>query len=257
MMSISTSCIFLRVRHQRTRILPPSRKSQAAALRGDLFGSFFDCLYWCFQAPVGYRYERVSDHGNLLVRDEPYASVIQEALEGFASGRFQSQAEVQRFLERDPVYPEDLPDGKIRMQRVTDLLTRVLYAGYTEVEKWDMPLRKGHHEAIISFKTFEKIQQRRSEGAKAPARKDINEDFPLSARRLDWKRPSQNRASRSIPSKSCSNYRCRFSQVLGKYGTLAIIPLRESSSDWLLQSESHTPAKTDFERQKRPYHSRP
>lgn len=135
--------------------------------------------YWCFQAPIGYRYERVAGHGNLLVRDEPFASIVQEALEGYAGGRFQSQAEVLRFLESDPVYPKDLPGGKIRMQRVTDLLTRPLYAGYIEVEKWGMPLRKGHHEGLISFETFEKIQQRRAEGAKAPARKDINEDFPL------------------------------------------------------------------------------
>jgi site-specific DNA recombinase len=77
-----------------------------------------------------------------------YASIVQEALEGYAAGRFQSQAEVLRFLESDPVYPKDLPGGKIRMQRVTDLLTRPLYAGYIEVEKWGMPLRKGHHEGL-------------------------------------------------------------------------------------------------------------
>jgi len=45
--------------------------------------------YWVFQAPVGYRYERTSGHGKMLVRDEPLASIIQEALEGYASGRFQ------------------------------------------------------------------------------------------------------------------------------------------------------------------------
>jgi site-specific DNA recombinase len=74
--------------------------------------------YWCFQAPVGYRYERVSGHGNLLVRDEPNASTIQEALEVFPCGRFQSQVEVKRFLESDPSYPKDLPDGTIRNQRI-------------------------------------------------------------------------------------------------------------------------------------------
>lgn len=63
--------------------------------------------FWVFQAPVGYRYERKSGHGNVLVRDEPIASAIQEALEGYASGRFDSQAEVKRFLERCPEYPRD------------------------------------------------------------------------------------------------------------------------------------------------------
>ena len=55
--------------------------------------------YWVFHAPIGYRYERVAEHGKLLVRDEPYASIIAEALEGYASGRFATLTEVRRFLE--------------------------------------------------------------------------------------------------------------------------------------------------------------
>ncbi|MDD9911199.1 MAG: recombinase family protein [Ahrensia sp.] len=135
--------------------------------------------YWCFQAPIGYRYQRTAGHGNLLVRDEPHASILQEALEGFAAGRFQTQSEMRRFLENHPDYPSDLPNGEIRNQRITDLLTRPIYAGYVEAPKWNVSLRKGHHEGLISFETFEKIQERLKAGAYAPARKDINEDFPL------------------------------------------------------------------------------
>ncbi len=135
--------------------------------------------YWCFQAPIGYRYERVSEHGNLLVREEPNATIIQEALEGFATGRFETQVEVRRFLESQPAFPKDLPGGKIRNQRVFDIVRRPVYVGYIEAENWNIALRKGHHEGLISYETFEKIQDRLLEGAKAPARKDINEDFPL------------------------------------------------------------------------------
>lgn len=56
--------------------------------------------YWVFQAPIGYRYERVSGHGKMLVRDEPLASILKEALEGYACARFETQVEVKRFLER-------------------------------------------------------------------------------------------------------------------------------------------------------------
>jgi hypothetical protein len=42
--------------------------------------------YYVFAAPVGYRYEKVEGHGRMLVRDEPLASIITEALEGYASG---------------------------------------------------------------------------------------------------------------------------------------------------------------------------
>ena len=135
--------------------------------------------YWCFQAPVGYKYERVNGHGNLLVRNEPYASILQEALEGFAIGRFETQVEVKRFLEGQPDFPKDLPNGEIRNQRIFDIVRRPIYAGYIEAPKWNIALRKGHHEGLISYETFEKIQHRLEEGAYTPARKDINEDFPL------------------------------------------------------------------------------
>ena len=135
--------------------------------------------YWVFRAPIGYRYEKTGGHGKLLVRDEPHASILQEALEGFASGRFASQAEVKRFLESRPEYPKELPNGEIRAQRVTDLLTRSVYTGYVEAPNWDVSLRKGHHEGLISFESFQRIQERMSKPSKAPARKDINADFPL------------------------------------------------------------------------------
>lgn len=63
--------------------------------------------YYVFAVPVGYRYEKVGAHGRLLVRDEPLASIVQEALEGYASGRFQLQAEVKRFLEAQPAFPKN------------------------------------------------------------------------------------------------------------------------------------------------------
>ena len=135
--------------------------------------------YWCFQAPIGYRYQRTAGHGNLLVRDEPYASILAEALEGYASGQFDTQVEVKRFLESQADFPKDLNGTEIRNQRITDMLTRPVYAGYIQAPNWNVSLRKGHHEGLVSYETYLKVQQRLREGAKAPARKDINEDFPL------------------------------------------------------------------------------
>ncbi|WP_316861060.1 hypothetical protein [uncultured Cohaesibacter sp.] len=82
-------------------------------------------------------------HRKLLVRDEPIASILQEALEGFACGRFQTQVEVKRFLESQPDYPKDLPDGTIRNQRIYEILTQPLYAGYVQSEGLEVSLRKG------------------------------------------------------------------------------------------------------------------
>ena len=175
--------------------------------------------YYVFQAPYGYKYQRVAGHGNLLVRNEPIASYLQEALEGFASGRFETQAEVKRFLESCPDFPKDTKTGLIHAQRITNLLKRVVYAGYIEVPDWDVSLRKGQHEGLVSLETFQKIQDRLAAGAYAPPRKDINADFPLRGFVLcnDCHHPltaawSKSKTGKKHPyylchSKGCTSYR--------------------------------------------------
>lgn len=134
--------------------------------------------YNVFNAPIGYRYDKVGKHGKLLVPDQPCASVITEALESFASGHFETQGEVKRFFENSLHFPKN-KRGEVHLQRVKDILTHVLYAGYLDKPEWGIHLVKGHHEPLISFETFQKIQQRLNGQAKAPVREDINEDFPL------------------------------------------------------------------------------
>ena len=134
--------------------------------------------YWPFHAPVGFRHQASRGRGKILVPDEPLASIVREGLEGYASGRFQSQAEVQRFFEGHPASPKD-GKGKVRSQLVTDILTRVTYAGYVEAPSWGISRREGQHEGLITLTTFHKIQERRAGVAKTPKRKDISEDFLL------------------------------------------------------------------------------
>ena len=134
--------------------------------------------YWAFNAPIGYRYVTSPGHGKVLVRDEPIASIIQEALEGYASGRFEMQTEVGRFLQEQPEYPKD-KYGMVRRQRVKELLTRCIYAGLIESPTWNVKRRVAQHEGLISIETFEKIQDKLKGKAKAPVRVDYNTDFPL------------------------------------------------------------------------------
>ncbi len=134
--------------------------------------------YWVFFHPIGYRYERVSGHGKMLVRDEPLASIITEVLEGYARGRFETQAEVKRFLDSHEAFPKG-SNGEVHYQRVNNILTQVLYSGYINYAPWNFTLHPGKHEPLISYETFQTIQENLTETAKAPARKDLNEDFPL------------------------------------------------------------------------------
>jgi hypothetical protein len=72
--------------------------------------------YYVFSQPVGYKYWKDPVEGQVLVRDEPMASILQEALEGYASGRFQIPVEVVRFLESQPCF-QNKKEGVRRLLR--------------------------------------------------------------------------------------------------------------------------------------------
>ena len=134
--------------------------------------------YWTFHAPVGYKYEKVSGHGKMLVPDKPKASIIKQGLEGYASGRFQTLTELKRFFETTNVFSKNRQD-EIHPTRIQEMIERIIYAGYISYEPWGLNMIEGKHEAFISLETWEAVQKRRSSLAKAPARKDLSADFPL------------------------------------------------------------------------------
>lgn len=134
--------------------------------------------YWTFSYPPGYLYEHRPGYGKVLVRNEPLASIIAEGLEGYASGRFQTQAEVKRFFERFPEFPKTR-FGTVTNENVNRILTRIIYAGYLERPEWGVPLRKAQHEPLVSLETYERVQERLTGKAKVPARADVSEAFPL------------------------------------------------------------------------------
>lgn len=112
------------------------------------------------------------------MRDERIASILAEALEGFASGRFGSQVEIKRFLESKPDFPRSGKTNYVHPSTVKDILQRPVYAGYVEAPDWGQVCAR----AITnpdSFNTFERVQAVLSGKVYVPARKDIGEDFPL------------------------------------------------------------------------------
>ena len=134
--------------------------------------------YWPFPAVIGYKHERISGHGKVMAPDEPLASIIREALMGYASGRFQTQAEVARFLENQQEFPKNR-FGKVTIEAANRILNRVLYAGHVKADCWNIPLRKGKHEGLITLEIYQRIQSRLQSTVKIAARPDINKDFPL------------------------------------------------------------------------------
>ena len=134
--------------------------------------------YWSFRAPIGYTFKRVQGHGNMLVRDEPVASLIQEVFEGYEAGRFEGPAEIMRYLDANPSWPHSRREN-LTVERVLEILKRVHYAGYLNYPEWDIHMRPAKHEPIVSLATFSAVQDRLNGKAKCPARKDIALDFVL------------------------------------------------------------------------------
>ncbi len=209
------------------------RRKGAETSRNRKWGRIMDG-YWPYQPAVGYKFVMSKAHGNLLVRNEPIASILQEALEGFATGRFASQAEMKRFLESHPEFPYRSPDGTIRHQRIVELLKKPIYAGYVQCKSLKVSLREGKHEPLISWSVYEKNQKRICSKAMAPARKDIHLDFPLRGfvlcggcekpLRASW---SKSRSGKLHPyylcqTKSCDHYGKSIKQthIEGEFDTL-------------------------------------
>ena len=133
---------------------------------------------WCFKQPAGYVYQARKQGGKVLVRDEPVASIIEQVFIDFASGKFESVIEVVRYLKAQPAWPRSR-NGDVGYQRVYDMLTRRFYAGYIDFPKWGISFVKGQHEPLVSMQTWKAAQEQLAGGSKVPARKDINDDFPL------------------------------------------------------------------------------
>ncbi len=200
--------------------------------------------YWPFHAPPGYQFKKVEGRGNILFRDEPLASIIQEALEGFASGRFETQGEVKRFLESRPEFlagriRKKKMLGELRYEDVYRLLTRPIYAGHIEVPEWGITLRKAEHRGLITLEQYERIQERMREDARAPARKDINADFILrgAVACADCGRPLTACWSKSKTGKKHPYYLC-FSHGCESYRKSIPRDRIEADFDALLQRMS-------------------
>lgn len=137
--------------------------------------------YWILNAPTGYVMER--RNGRVCwVRLEPTATFLQEALEGFANGRFPTQTAVKQYLERCIILSINKKPITITLNFVKRMLTNEKYTGWFAYKKWDIPYQQWQIEPIISIETFQAIQDR-LHGRKANTRSRkynvADEDFPL------------------------------------------------------------------------------
>lgn len=148
--------------------------------------------YWVFTSCPGYHYRHDPIQKQVLVPDER-APLVREALEGFASGRFQGLSELARFLLRagffapstthavsthPEVFAKPLALTSRHVNLASRMLRQVLYTGSLEYAPWSIGLREAKHPALISWDTYARIQER-LDGSRTFARVDVREEFIL------------------------------------------------------------------------------
>jgi len=134
--------------------------------------------YYPFPAlPLGYKHNKLTLTSNSNVTPAyPEASIIKEILEGYASGRFLEQLDVQKFL-RDSKIKGNRP---VYLEQVKRILTQSLfYAGWIEYKEWEVGIRKGQHEGIIDLATHEKIQDKLLGKIRHHVKQFLHPEFPL------------------------------------------------------------------------------
>lgn len=134
--------------------------------------------YWVFAPPPGYSFQHDPAQKQVLCPNDK-APVITLALEGFAAGRFTGMTEIVRFL-LSAGYFGAAPSATARhLNLVHRMLRQALYTGSIEYAPWKITLREGKHKALISWQTFERIQERLDGTCRTQQRIDVREEFPL------------------------------------------------------------------------------
>jgi DNA invertase Pin-like site-specific DNA recombinase len=122
----------------------------------------------------GYRFQTVKGV-RYLKPYEPESTIVTEALEGFASGRFENQTQVRNFLVE-----RGLPCSK-DFKRIRLFLANPLYAGYLEYLPWGITFRKCHeeHVSLITLETHNKILEKLKMKPRGSYQVQSQDTFPL------------------------------------------------------------------------------
>lgn len=137
--------------------------------------------YWIMTPPTGYLAKRIN--GKIYCyRNEPTATYVQNALEGFADGRFLTQKDIYDYLKRCELIGYHGKPINVTLDFVKNMLTNEKYTGYFSYENWNIPYQKWAMDEIISRETYQKIQDKLNgkKNALKPRKYNMNdEDFPL------------------------------------------------------------------------------
>ena len=144
--------------------------------------------FWCFKVPIWLKFSTNSKWWKEILFDESNYKIIKSALEKYANDELESINDVARFLYKKWLNVWTIKNWKVyNSNLVSRMLKNVLYAWYLEFPKWKISRRKASHNALISLKTFEKIERKINNTHQIITAKiisndnriDRSDDFPL------------------------------------------------------------------------------
>lgn len=144
--------------------------------------------FWCFKLPLWYKYSTNSKWWKEILLDESNYKIIKSALEKYANDELKTINDVARYLNKKWIKVWTIKNWKVyNANLVWRMLKNVLYAWYLEFPNWKINRIKANHKALISIKTFEKIESKinntpqniNSKIDDNINRVDLSNDFPL------------------------------------------------------------------------------
>ncbi len=133
--------------------------------------------YWPFCPPPALVNKPHPLHGKVLTAVEPFATIYKEAYEKYANNSLNTLHEVMMFIKAQ--YRVYGIDRKLSISGTRNILSELLYTGYLEYPKWQIPRMKGKHEGFIDINLFERVQDKLLGKSTPSLRKDYSIDFPL------------------------------------------------------------------------------
>ncbi len=130
--------------------------------------------YWTFGPIFGFTSRKDSVHGKLLVPISEMKLHIAAAIEGYATGRFITIAEVCRFLNESRIKKSHISHDRT-LKIIQDAW---IYAGWMAYAPWGIAPRPGHHEALISMDIAQRALEKLEGKLTTRQRMDEHPDFP-------------------------------------------------------------------------------
>ena len=113
--------------------------------------------YWQFQLPWGLKFAGARK-GKEVIADEPYASIIRQAFEGYANSKLEQITDVRDFVNKQRAA---LGMNPFTMTQTTDMLKNQMYTACFPYKKWEIETRVwAHVEPIVDMAIFQRVQDR-------------------------------------------------------------------------------------------------